>query len=397
MQENLTAPLESNGLIPPEDHFHGSEIATIGLAHGINDMFFAFIPTLQPLLMEKLALTNAQAGLFSFFLQGPSLLQPLIGHIADRRNLRWVIILAPTLSAIALSLVGYAPSFGWLALLMIIAGFSTAGFHAIAPVITASRSGQKIGRGMGTFMVFGEMFYGLGPLIVVAVVGALTIYGLPWLIACGLFISIVLFLRFKDLTTTKNRSLEQSPLTQADIRAISVILLPILTHIFVTSFLYSNVLNFLPTFLTNEGASFEFSGMAFSIIEISGTVGVFLYSRFSDRIGQRIVIFLTTLVMPIFSILFLQVQGWMQVPMLIGTGFLAFSANPAFMAIIQNHFPESRSLTNGIYMAAAFVLRSIAAILVGFLADHFGLRTVFTFSAWGAFLAIPLVFLLPKK
>ena len=126
-------------------------------------------------------------------------------------------------------------------------------------------------------------------------------------------------------------------------------------------------------------------------------MGVFLYSRLSDRIGQRVIILMTTLVMPVFALLFLQVEGWMQVPMLIGTGFLAFSANPAFLSIIQHHFPESRSLANGIYMAASFVLRSITAILVGLLADHFGLRSVFTVSAWGAFLAIPLVFLLPKK
>jgi MFS transporter, FSR family, fosmidomycin resistance protein len=149
--------------------------------------------------------------------------------------------------------------------------------------------------------------------------------------------------------------------------------------------------------LSGEGASFFFAGTAFSVIEIAGTVGVLLCGLISDKIGQRVIILLSTLVMPLFSLLFLNVEGWLQVPMLIGTGFLAFSANPAFLSIVQHHFPENRSLANGIYMAASFVIRSLVVILVGALADRFGLRTVFIASAWGAFLALPIIFFMPKK
>jgi MFS transporter, FSR family, fosmidomycin resistance protein len=400
--DNDIESAEAAALLPApdgeiEETFHTREITTIGVSHGLNDMFFAFVPPLQPLLMEKMALSNAQAGLFTLFLQGPSLFQPFIGHLADRRNLRWGFILAPTLSAAMLTLLGLAPNYGILALLMLIAGFSTAVFHSIAPVLAAARSGKKIGRGMGFFMVFGELGYGLGPLVLVSLVGVLGLNGLPWLVTLGLLCSTLLYFTFKNLSTVRPMQSETPVPVREALKSMQPIMLPILAYIFITSFVYANIVNFLPTFLKGEGASFFFAGSAFSIVEMAGTVGVFASGWISDRIGQRLIILASTLTTAVFSLVFLGVQGWLQIPVLVCLGFLAFSANPAFLSIMQHHFPANRSLANGVYMAAGFVVRSIVVFLVGLLADHFGLRSVFTVSAWATFLALPFVFLLPKK
>ena len=390
--EAAPSPLEA------DDTFHTPEVVTLGFAHGAHDMFFSFIPPLQPLIMEKLALTNGQAGLFALFLQGPSLLQPFIGHLADRRNLRNIIILAPILSSLCLTLIGFAPSFSILALLMMTAGFSTAGFHAIAPVLVAANSGKKIGRGMGFFMVGGELGFVIGPLVVVALVAALTLKGLPWLVSLGVLSSVILFFRLKNVTTLRpsHQAENALPVRQMLLKMRPVIL-PIMAFIFITSFLQANLTNFLPTFLKGEGSSFELAGRAFFIIELAGTAGVFLTSWISDRIGQRFIIIISTLWVAIFSLLFLATQGGMQTIMLICTGLLGFSAIPAFLSILQQHFSENRSLANGLFMASNFVVKSLGVILVGVLADRFGLRAVFTFSAWGAFLGLPFVFLLPKR
>jgi FSR family fosmidomycin resistance protein-like MFS transporter len=401
IENGLTTSLNLIETIPPpeqaDDVFHTSDVVTLGFAHGSHDLFFSFIPVLQPLLMEKLSLTNAQAGLFTFFVQGPSLFQPFIGHVADRRNLRIIIILAPFLSALALTLIGFAPNYSILTILMLIAGFSTAGFHSIAPVLIASRSGKTIGRGMGFFMVGGELGYSIGPLVVVAVVSAFTLKGLPWLVSIGILCSTILFFRLKNISTMCPHQEKSGLLIRQTLLNMRSIMMPILAYIFITSFLQANIVNFLPTFLKGEGASFELAGKAFFIIEISGTAGVFFSSWISDRIGQRVIIIISTLWITIFSLLFLNTQGWLQILMLIGAGLLAFSPNPALLSIVQHHFSDNRSLANGLYMAANFVVRSLVVFLVGLLADQFGLRTVFTFSTWSTILALPFVFLLPKR
>lgn len=397
--------LESVRIIDPhspvsdrdDEEFHTTEIITVGLAHGTNDLFFSFIPPLQPLLMEKLSLSNAQAGLFTVFLQGPSLLQPFIGHYADRHNLRTLFIVGPTISAIMLTMVGLAPSYGILALLMLIAGFSTAGFHSIAPVITASKAGKKIGRGMAFFMLFGEFGYGMGPLLLIGVVGLLTVNELPWLISLGALCSIILCFNFKNFDTSRQTREKGLVISQETRKEMVKIMLPIIIYAFITSFIYANIINFLPTYLKNEGASFNYYSSAFSIIEVSATIGIFFSGWVSDRIGQRVIVFISTITTVIFSLMLLFTNGWWQIPVLVALGLLAFSPNPALSAIVQTHFPENRSLANGLYMSVNFVIRSLGVFLVGLLADHFGLRNVFFYSCLTALFGLPVILMLPKK
>jgi FSR family fosmidomycin resistance protein-like MFS transporter len=157
VDETLKLPLQPVVLKTSPDGFQTAEVVTIAAAHGAHDTYFSFLPTILPLLIHNLALNTAQAGLLTALGQIPSLLQPFIGHLADSKNLKMVVVLAPALSGLFVTLVGIAPSFGLAALLMLLAGFSTAAFHAISPAMVGARSGRKVGRGMGFFMVGGEL------------------------------------------------------------------------------------------------------------------------------------------------------------------------------------------------------------------------------------------------
>jgi FSR family fosmidomycin resistance protein-like MFS transporter len=87
----------------------------------------------------------------------------------------------------------------------------------------------------------------------------------------------------------------------------------------------------------------------------------------------------------------------MQFVVLIFVGLFMLSTTPVIMAMVQESYPENRSLANGIYMSLSFVIRSVAVVAVGMLGDHFGLRTAFMASAAMMFLGFPFVFGLPKK
>ncbi len=391
------APFTVMPQLDREDDFHMAEVITVAAAHGAHDTYFSYLPTILPLLIQNLALNTTQAGFLSAFTQLPNLLQPVIGHLADRKNLKMLVVLAPTLSGILITLVGIAPSFGVAALLLLLAGFSTAGFHSIAPAMVSARAGRKVGRGMGFFMVGGEMGFGLGPLVVVVTIGALTIRGLPWLMTLGMLASIILYIRLKNVSTVRHSQAQPSlPVRQA-LSEMRGLMPPIMGILFITGFLNANVVNYLPTFMSNEGAAFAVAGISLSIVELGGVVGVFLMSMFSDRVGQRNIALGGTLASVAFSLGFLTIQGWLQIVMLAGIGFSAFIANPAFLAMMQSHFTRNRSLANGVYMSSSFILRSVVVVIVGMLADRFGMRPVFTGSALVALLAVPLIFMLPQK
>ena len=380
-----------------EDGFHLSEVVTVAAAHGAHDTYFSYLPTILPLLIKNLALNTTQAGLLTVFSQIPNLFQPVIGHLADRKNLKILLILAPTLSGILITLVGVAPSFGLAGLLLLLAGFSSAGFHAISPTMVSAQAGRKVGRGMGFFMVGGELGFGLGPLMVVATIGYLTLKGLPWLMTLGMLASVILYFRLKNASTVRHSQAEAGlPVPQA-LRQMSGLMLPIMSFTFITGFLSANIVNYLPTFMSSEGAVFALAGASLAVVELSGTVGTLLMGFFSDRIGQRNVVLYGTLISVLFSLGFLLLQGWIQIAMLVGVGMSAFVANPAFLSMIQTRFTRNLSLANGIYMSSSFILRSIVVVLVGIMADRYGMRPVFVGSVLVALLSLPFIFMLPKK
>jgi MFS transporter, FSR family, fosmidomycin resistance protein len=380
----------------PTESFNLVEVATVAAAHGAHDTYFSFLPTILPLLIQNLSLNTTQAGLLSAFSQFPNLLQPLIGHLADRKNLKALVIMAPTLSGILITLVGVAPNYGTAALLMLLAGFSTACFHSISPGMATAQAGRKVGRGMGFFMVGGEFGFAVGPLLVVTTIAYLTIRGLPWLMTLGMLASIILFFRLKNVSTVRHAQAEAGLPVREALLQMKGLMLPIIAIIFITGFLMANVVSYLPTFMSREGVSFTLAGASLSVVEVGATAGVLLMGLVSDRLGHRNVALYSTLASAAFSVGFLLTSGWLQMILLVGVGISAFMANPAFLALIQTRFPTNRALSTGVYMSSSFILRSTVVVIVGMLADRFGLRHVFWGSALATLVSIPFFFFLPK-
>jgi len=90
--------------------FDTARVSLVSSAHFVHDLYTSFLSPLLPLIIEKLSLSLSQAGLLSTVMQIPALLNPFIGLFADNRGLaRWLVILAPTLTAVPMSFIGLAP------------------------------------------------------------------------------------------------------------------------------------------------------------------------------------------------------------------------------------------------------------------------------------------------
>ena len=121
--------------------FQTGYVATFTFAHGIHDTYGSFMAPLLPSLIANLSLSMTEAGLLDFARTIPSLLQPLIGHLGDRVNLRYLVILAPALTGTMMSLMGIAPTYAVLVMLALAAGLGSAALHAVAPAM-AGRGGS---------------------------------------------------------------------------------------------------------------------------------------------------------------------------------------------------------------------------------------------------------------
>jgi MFS transporter, FSR family, fosmidomycin resistance protein len=376
--------------------FKTGGVTTVAVAHAVHDTYSAFLPALLPLLIEKFALSNTLAGLFTVFYQMPSLLQPLIGRLADRKNLRFMVILAPTITGAAMSTVGLAPSYGFAAFLLILAGISSSTLHATGPVLGSALSGNRLGRGMSFWMVGGELGRALGPLITVTAIAYLTLEGLPWLMLGGVLTSIFLYIRLEPISTRTNH--EEAQLHwRKGLNKLRRIMLPLAVILFIRSLAMSTLTTFLPTFLTREGSSLWMAGFSLTILEVSGMLGAFLAGGLSDRFGRRRMLVISFVATPILMFLFVRANAFWKLPLLVLLGFFAIAVVPVFMAIVMENAADQRAFANGVYMATSFVLHALAVIVVGLLADLIDLRFTFLVSAGLLPLCLPFVRLLPKS
>jgi FSR family fosmidomycin resistance protein-like MFS transporter len=378
------------------ERFQADRVLTISAGHAVHDTYTAFLSPLLPAFIANLALSKTEAGVLSVFMQGPSLLQPFIGHLADRVSLRYLVILAPTVTGVVMSLLGVAPGYGVLALLLMVAGLSSASLHAVAPVIAGNLSGRSLGRGMGVWMVGGELGRTLGPIVIVSAVRLLGLEGTPWLMIGGFLTSVLLYVRLKDVSTQPVNAGQGLPWRQA-LRGMGPLLLPLAGIILARLFMTRSLTTYLPIFLSEEGADLWLAGASLSLLEAGGVAGALLGGTMSDRLSRRLVLFISMLATPLFLFAFLVTDGWLRFLILLVMGFTALSVTPVMMALVQESFPENRALANGVYMSLSFLLSSGVVVVLGAMGDLIGLRRTFTASAIITLLGLPLILLLPRK
>jgi FSR family fosmidomycin resistance protein-like MFS transporter len=376
-----------------EEAFRTGQVLTLAGAHLVHDVYSSFLAPLLPLLIDTLGLSLAQAGSLTMFQRLPSLINPFIGVMADRVDLRLFIVLAPSVTAVSMSLLGLAPSYAVLALLLVVAGFSAAFFHVPGPVVVARVSGRQVGKGMSFWMAGGELARTVGPLFAVAAVSLLTLEGMWPVMAVGIASSVVIYLRVKDIVLPASARTHSS-LRQAW-RAMRHVLLPLGGIMLARGFMSGALTSFLPTFIRAEGQSLWFGGMTLAALELSGAAGALLAGTLSDRVGRRWVLLAALSTAPFLLLAFLAVDGWLILPLLVLMGATLFSTTPVIMAMVQDHAGDHPATANGLYMGIAFVIGAVTPFLVGWLADIVGLDSAFAWSAVLSLVSVPLVFALP--
>jgi MFS transporter, FSR family, fosmidomycin resistance protein len=389
---DITSPSSLSVEILEDKRFQMDRVLTTISAHFIHDTYSAFLAPLLPNLIEKLSLTYTQAGSLSAITQLPSLLNPIIGYLDDKVNLRIFVILAPAISATTMSCLGIASNYLSLVILLFITGMSIAAFHAPSPTMIAQASGNQIGRGMSLYMAAGELGRTVGPLL--ASWGLLTFtLGRMFPIAIpGWFASLAIFIRFRGIPV----HIEKQTGFREVLPTARRLFLPIIGIIFFRSFLITGLGVYLPTLLEGEGASIWKADSTLAIYQFAGVVGAILSGTVSDRLGRKPVLFTVSFLAPIMLLGFLVTKGWLTLPILILAGLFGLSSQPIMLAIVQDQLPTHRSIGNGFFMAINFICLSAAAIGIGMLGDRVGLRQAFLWTAVSGLVVSPLVFLIPR-
>jgi len=375
--------------------FQTGKILALSVGHFIHDVYSSFLSPLLPLLIEKLSLSLTQAGFLSTVMQIPALLNPYIGVLADRISVRFFVILAPAMTAVPMSLIGVAPSYGVLLILLFITGISVSMFHVPSPVMIAHLSAARKGRGMSFYMTGGELARTVGPLVAVAGVALLGLEGFYPVMIFGLISSIWLYFRFRDVPvnhvhTGRNFSALETW------RKLRYLLLPLTAILVSRGFMHASMTAFLPTFINQETGNLWLAGTALTLFEAAGVAGVLTAGSMSDLFGRRRTLLVSLLGAPVFLFIFTLTGGWLRGAALLVTGFTLLSTTPVMLALVQEHAGHSPAAANGLFMMISFIARSAVVVVIGFIADHIGLHTTYFISAAMGLISIPFILILPE-
>ncbi|MCB9466426.1 MAG: MFS transporter [Candidatus Eisenbacteria bacterium] len=387
-----TPGLPSSG----QPKFRTGLVASVAAAHFLHDVGSALLAPLLPLLIGKLSLSLFLASTLTVFMQLPSIFNPFLGVFVDRKHWqRPLLVLAPGMTGVLLCLVGLAPDYAALVVILLVAGCSVAAIHVAGPVLVHRFSGPSVGRGMSFFMVGGELARTVGPLVAVQAVSSFGLAGIWKLAPVAALSSLLLARTIPPVEVPTDR---EPPLSlPALLRRMSGLFTAVIGILLARAFMVGALTTFLPTYIYGKGQGLWIANVSLSILELGGVVGALLSGTLSDHWGRRNVLFVAVVLSPILMLLFLATDGPVRLGVLAVLGLVTLSTTPVLMALVVESSGSSPAAATGTFMMISFALRSLITLLVGAAGDLFGLDATYVGCAVLASLGLPFVFRLPKK
>ncbi len=379
-------------------HFQTNKVGLISVAHFSHDVYTSFLAPILPLLVEKLGLSLSMVGLLDVVRKVPSLFNPLIGIMADKICIKYLIILAPALSTVFMSLLGLAPSYFVLLILLFFTGISSSMFHVPSPVAIKNFSGEKSGLGMSFYMVGGELARSIGPLLITAAISWWGFEGSYKIMPLGFLASILLYFKLRNLENI----VRQKKINEINDQLVSVKkLIPL--FVFIGAFILSRAAMksaltlYLPIYLTGKGESLWWAGISLSVFQFAGAVGTLGAGIISDKIGRKNTLLISAVLSPLLMWAFINANEFWLWPILVLTGLLLFAQGPVLLALFQETNTKRPAFVNSIYMTINFFINALMVLLVGVSGDYLGLDLTYQISAFLAVFAIIFIYFLPNK
>ena len=168
------------------------------LCHFCVDSYASLLAPILPLINERLGLSLAYAGLLGTIVSLCNLSQPLMGLWADRMSRRYLVVSGALLAAVFSPLLGIAPSYSVLLIVLALGGLGVAAFHPQSFSLAGDLSGNQRSFGLSLFIFGGTMALGISPLWVPYYTTVFGLERLPWLSLPGIAVAVLVY-RFVPL------------------------------------------------------------------------------------------------------------------------------------------------------------------------------------------------------
>jgi len=338
---------------------------------------------LMPFIQPELGLTNTQVGIIGSGLSFTWALAAFgIGKLSDAMGNRKLLLIVATVAfSLCSFLSGLASSFALLLGARLLMGVAEGGIAPISHAMVVSEvSPERRGLAQGLMQNFGSNLLGsfVAPVLLVAFATAFGwreaffLAGVPGLV-CAIAMWFML-----DEPLAPPKAAQAAKVGMGEMLGNRNVLLSAVLCVLLVAYLVVCWV-FMPLYLTQaRGLSPESMGWLMGSLGISATVGSFVVSGLSDKIGRRPVIIMMPLMGVLLPLGALYFDGSLWILAVLFFFGWAFNGTlPLLMATVPSESVDPRLVATamGLCMGGGEILGGVLApFLAGVLADEYGLN-----------------------
>jgi FSR family fosmidomycin resistance protein-like MFS transporter len=375
-------------------------ICACALAHLVNDMIQAVLPSIYPMLKANYDLSFTQVGLITLTFQlTASLLQPWIGFYTDRHPKPMLLPAGMVCTLVGIMMLSVVGSFAMILVASALIGIGSSTFHPETSRVARLASGGRYGLAQSTFQVGGNAGTAFGPLLAAAIIipfgqGHVAWFGLVAILAIGIQYGISRWYRdHLNLFKLKGGQKATHGLSKRQVTSALVILalLVFSKYFYMASFTSYYTFYLIEKFDLSVGSSqlhlFLFLGAV--------AAGTFFGGPIGDKIGRKAVIWFSILGVAPFTLALPYVDLFWTTVLSLIIGFILASAFSAIVVFAQELVPGNVGMIAGIFFGLMFGFGGIGAALLGHVADLHGIEYVYQLCSYLPLFGI-LTILLPS-
>lgn len=361
-------------------------LVILGLTHLLNDLMQSLIPAAYPILRDSFALDYVQIGFITMTFQiAGSLLQPVVGLIADRRPMPYSPVVGMMFTLSGLVSMAFAQSYGGILLSVASIGIGSSIFHPEATRMARYAAGGKQGLAQGIFQVGGQAGGALGPVLAALIIVPFGQSSLAWFAVAALLAMLLLAWigsRQREISAAFSAMRASAGDSSTEVRhAVSTIVvgLTVLTLLMFSKNAYSESFRSFYTFYLIErfDLTIPSAQLMLFVFLAAAAVGVLIGGIVGDRIGRYRVIWFSILGPLPLTLLLPYVDLFWTGVLTILINLIMASAFASILIYAMDLLPNRIGLIGGLFYGLNFGLGGLAAAILGGLADTYGVETVF--------------------
>jgi FSR family fosmidomycin resistance protein-like MFS transporter len=357
----------------------------MSFAHLLNDTIQSLLFALYPVIKESFALSYVQIGIITLTFQiTASLLQPLVGLVADKRPMPYSLMTGMGFTCAGVLLLATAPSYGLLLLAAICIGLGSSVFHPESSRVARMAAGNKRGLAQSVFQVGGNAGSAMGPLLAAFVIVVIGRSGIAWFVLIPLVGMAILWrvggwykIQIAERAAARKRNPVEISLPYAPRRiafAIGILLL----LIFSKQFYMTGLMNYYTFYLIEVfGVPVPTAQIYLFFYLFSIALGTLTGGWLSDRFGRKTIIWFSILGALPFTLILPYVDLFWTALLTVVIGMIMASSLPVIVVFAQDLIPGKVGMVSGLFLGFAFGMSGLGAALLGQLADYTSLEFVY--------------------